>query len=46
MLENSLETSELLISLMGILLEVDDESQLAALNETTISDNNGGRIIL
>ena len=35
-----------LAELMKLLQSVDEEDSLAQLNETTISDNNGGRITL
>lgn len=35
-----------LAELIELLQQVDPDSPLAALNETTISDNNGGRILL
>lgn len=35
-----------LAELIELLQQVDSDSPLAALNETTISDNNGGRILL
>jgi hypothetical protein len=35
-----------LMELIDVLQQVDIESPLAKLNETTISDNNGGRIEL
>jgi hypothetical protein len=35
-----------LAELMKLLESVDENSALAKLNETTISDNNGGRITL
>lgn len=35
-----------LAELMKLLEDVDENSALAKLNETTISDNNGGRIAL
>ena len=40
------EQGQTLAELMKLLQEVDEKSTLAQLNETTISDNNGGRITL
>lgn len=36
----------LLAGLIKRLQEIDEQDKLAKLNETTISDNNGGRITL
>jgi hypothetical protein len=36
----------LLVELVEILQKIDEHGKLAKLNETTISDNNGGRIEL
>jgi hypothetical protein len=35
-----------LVELAEILAKIDTDKQIAKLNETTISDNNGGRIYL
>jgi hypothetical protein len=40
------QREESLAELIELLKQVDPDSPLAALNETTISDNNGGRILL
>lgn len=40
------EQGQTLATLMKLLLGIDEENPLAQLNETTISDNNGGRITL
>jgi hypothetical protein len=40
------EVDDNLVSLIEVLLEVDITNPIAKLNETTISDNNGGRIEL
>lgn len=40
------EQGQTLAELMKLLLDVDEKDKLAQLNETTISDNNGGRITL
>ncbi len=39
-------TDDLLIELVDVLEKIDTTKPLAKLNETTISDNNGGRIEL
>ena len=36
----------LLVDLIELLKKINEHSKLAKLNETTISDNNGGRIQL
>jgi len=36
----------LLVELIELLQSIDENGKLAKLNETTISDNNGGRIEL
>jgi hypothetical protein len=36
----------LLVELIELLQKIDEHGKLAKLNETTISDNNGGRIEL
>lgn len=36
----------LLVELIELLQNIDENGKLAKLNETTISDNNGGRIVL
>ena len=36
----------LLVELIELLQKIDEHSKLAKLNETSISDNNGGRIQL
>jgi hypothetical protein len=36
----------LLAELIKLLQNIDEQGKLAKLNETTISDNNGGRITL
>ena len=38
--------SDLLVELIIALESIDEHTKLAKLNETTISDNNGGRIRL
>lgn len=40
------EQGQTLAELMKLLQGVDEDGSLAQLNETTISDNNGGRITL
>ena len=40
------QVDDKLIKLIEVLLGIDANSPLAKLNETTISDNNGGRIVL
>ena len=46
--KNSVQTNvgDNLAELMKALQDVDENDKLAKLNETTISDNNGGRITL
>jgi len=46
MTKKSLHAGNPFAELIKILKQVDTDSPLATLNETTISDNNGGRIIL
>lgn len=40
------EQGQILAELMRLLQGIDEKDKLAQLNETTISDNNGGRITL
>ncbi len=40
------ETDNSLVELVEALQKIDTQSPLAKLNETTIADNNGGRIVL
>lgn len=40
------EISEYLAELLSTLEDVDENDKLATLNESSISDNNGGRIVL
>jgi hypothetical protein len=39
-------SNDALVVLLDLLLEIDPSSPLSELNETSISDNNGGRIML
>lgn len=41
-----LETNKNIVDFIEALLAVETDGPLAKLNETTISDNNGGRITL
>ena len=43
---DQLKVGAKLLELMKVLEGVDENNKLAKLNETTISDNNGGRIEL
>lgn len=45
-LSTLVEQGQTLAMLMKLLQGVDENDSLAQLNETTISDNNGGRITL
>ncbi|HEY4963313.1 MAG TPA: hypothetical protein VIH90_01300 [Candidatus Saccharimonadales bacterium] len=45
-LRSDTSNDDALMELIDVLQQVDIESPLAKLNETTISDNNGGRIEL
>jgi hypothetical protein len=38
--------NDILVAFVDVLQSIDAEQPLAALNETTITDNNGGRIEL
>lgn len=40
------DVGKTLAELVKVLENIDDNDKLAELNETTISDNNGGRILL
>lgn len=40
------EADDNIIDLIEILLEIDETKQISKLNETSISNNNGGRILL
>jgi hypothetical protein len=42
----NINEDELLVELVETLLKIDIDNPLAKLNETTIKDNNGGRIEL
>lgn len=42
--QNETQSTEAIVALMQLLQTIDSDSAEAKLNETTMSDNNGGRI--
>lgn len=44
--EPQLTDDDTLVELVELLARIDTDKPIATLNETTISDNNGGRIYL